>query len=357
VGTLISITMGAGGSGYANGWHYLAFSGGGGSGATGEFFVSGGVVQSVWLTNGGSGYTSAPTVSFPDPNGTGATASVAVGTGATFAGVANGSYTLDASATDYSPTTGTALTIPPCPTTGVAITLVPTKMSLTFGEASPCDQSTPLPGVTCTVTQTGFFGSCTTDGTGFCTVPGITPSVSTTITASLPPRFDDVSVTLGSGFPWGCDAPTGVVLTVNSGYVCIGTGHTACAYPVSKTLQLHDPYLGVTTTLTFNAGTNTWIGSNAVTFPGCAATACPTGGATITYEYTPIAPLTITCASATPPNSLCPGSGGAIPLRGRAISSSFTCPPSFLDALDVDFTFGDGPTIYCLTPTTLTVTE
>lgn len=41
----------------------LTFSGGGGSGAAGYATISGGVVQSVTITNGGSGYTTAPSVS------------------------------------------------------------------------------------------------------------------------------------------------------------------------------------------------------------------------------------------------------------------------------------------------------
>jgi hypothetical protein len=45
----------------------LSFSGGGGTGAAGYANVSGGVVQSVTITNGGTNYTSAPTVSISDP--------------------------------------------------------------------------------------------------------------------------------------------------------------------------------------------------------------------------------------------------------------------------------------------------
>lgn len=63
-----------GGSGYTDGTHSLAFSGGGGSGAAGTFNVSGGKVTSVTLTLGGSTYSSPPSVSFAAGGGTGAKA-------------------------------------------------------------------------------------------------------------------------------------------------------------------------------------------------------------------------------------------------------------------------------------------
>jgi hypothetical protein len=70
-GVVQFLTLVSGGSGFPTGTFALGFSGGGGSGATGTFTTSGGVVQSVLLTGGGSGYTGSPTVTFPIP-GTGA---------------------------------------------------------------------------------------------------------------------------------------------------------------------------------------------------------------------------------------------------------------------------------------------
>ena len=43
----------------------LTFSGGGGSGATGTYTVTGSVVTAISITTGGSGYSTAPTISFP----------------------------------------------------------------------------------------------------------------------------------------------------------------------------------------------------------------------------------------------------------------------------------------------------
>lgn len=71
----------SGGSGYANGTYGLTITGGSGSGAGGTFTVSDGVVQTVSLASGGSGYKSLPSISFAGAGGTGAAAvAVLVGT-------------------------------------------------------------------------------------------------------------------------------------------------------------------------------------------------------------------------------------------------------------------------------------
>ena len=71
--SVLNITVGSGGTGYTSA-PTVSFSGGGGSGATATAVISSGVVISVTVTNGGSGYTSAPTVSFSGGGGSGATA-------------------------------------------------------------------------------------------------------------------------------------------------------------------------------------------------------------------------------------------------------------------------------------------
>ena len=71
------------GSGYTNGTYPLGISGGGGSGCTGTFTISSGGLTSISITNAGTGYTSAPTLSFPGAGaGTGASATATLGTGA-----------------------------------------------------------------------------------------------------------------------------------------------------------------------------------------------------------------------------------------------------------------------------------
>jgi len=71
--TVASATINAGGTGYATA-PTVSFTGGGGSGAAGTATVSGGAVTSILITNAGSGYTSNPTIGFTGGGGSGATA-------------------------------------------------------------------------------------------------------------------------------------------------------------------------------------------------------------------------------------------------------------------------------------------
>lgn len=68
-----SIVVTAGGSGYTSA-PTVSFSGGGGSGAAGTAVVQNGIVVEVVITHPGSGYTSVPAVGFTGGGGTGATA-------------------------------------------------------------------------------------------------------------------------------------------------------------------------------------------------------------------------------------------------------------------------------------------
>lgn len=72
-GTLKSITVTDGGSGYTSA-PTVTISGGGGSGATATATVSGGAVTAVTITAAGTNFTSDPTVSFSGGGGSGATA-------------------------------------------------------------------------------------------------------------------------------------------------------------------------------------------------------------------------------------------------------------------------------------------
>lgn len=65
-----SINITNGGTGYSNSFA-VSFSGGGGSGAAGTAIAVGGVIQRVDMTAAGSGYTSAPTPSFAGGGGSG----------------------------------------------------------------------------------------------------------------------------------------------------------------------------------------------------------------------------------------------------------------------------------------------
>jgi len=69
------------GSGYTAGTYALGFSGGSGTGAAGTYTVDGTLtVVSTVITAGGSGYLSAPTVSFPSGGGTGAAGTAIINT-------------------------------------------------------------------------------------------------------------------------------------------------------------------------------------------------------------------------------------------------------------------------------------
>lgn len=70
-----SLVPGAGGT---NGTFDLAFSGGAGTGAAGKFVVTGGAITQIVLTTKGSGYTSAPAISFAASAGLAGASAVAV---------------------------------------------------------------------------------------------------------------------------------------------------------------------------------------------------------------------------------------------------------------------------------------
>lgn len=80
-GTITSITLTNGGTGYT-GTPTVSFSGGGGTGAAANAVVVGGVVTAIEITNVGSGYTSAPIVTISGGSGSGAVATATVGAGA-----------------------------------------------------------------------------------------------------------------------------------------------------------------------------------------------------------------------------------------------------------------------------------
>lgn len=73
---LLTLASGVAGSGYTDGTYSLVITHAAGSGAVATATVTAGAVSAVTLLQGGSGYTSAPTVALP--------AEAGEGTGATF---------------------------------------------------------------------------------------------------------------------------------------------------------------------------------------------------------------------------------------------------------------------------------
>ena len=120
-GSVSSITLGSGGTGYASA-PAVSITGGGGTGATATATVSGGVVTGFTVTAGGTGYTSVPTVT--------------VATSATTTGALNLSGTEGGAA---GPTTTTVITgsTSAVYTTGVedafTVTVTPTSGSVSGG--------------------------------------------------------------------------------------------------------------------------------------------------------------------------------------------------------------------------------
>lgn len=90
-----------GGSGYTSA-PAVSFSGGGGTGAAATAIVANGRVTGITITNAGSGYTSAPTVAFSGGGGTGAAAT------AVLSGAIIGSLSLTGSAVLSSSTLNTS---------------------------------------------------------------------------------------------------------------------------------------------------------------------------------------------------------------------------------------------------------
>ena len=75
---VISTNISNGGTGYSSA-PTVGFSGGGGTGAAATAIVEGGIVTGITITNPGSGYTSAPTIAFTGGAGSGAVATAVVG--------------------------------------------------------------------------------------------------------------------------------------------------------------------------------------------------------------------------------------------------------------------------------------
>ena len=83
-----AVTVDNPGSGYTSPPD-VTFSGGGGSGAAGTAVLESGGVASVSITNGGSGYASAPSISFSGGGGSGAAATAALSSGVYAVGMTN----------------------------------------------------------------------------------------------------------------------------------------------------------------------------------------------------------------------------------------------------------------------------
>lgn len=229
---VVSVSVGAGGSGYTSAPD-VVFSGGGATTQATGTAVLDKQVASIAVTNGGSGYTSAPTVGFTGGSGTGATATATLAASGSIKSV-----TVGGSGIGY--TNGDTVTFTGGGGTGAAATLVTssgnvTSVTITNGGSG----YTSAPTVTITSgtgtgnTFTAVVGKAvasiavTGGGTGFTSAPTVTFSggngTGAAATATMSNRDAVLSVTVNTPGVGYTGNPT--VTFENGG----GTGATATA--------------------------------------------------------------------------------------------------------------------------------
>jgi len=238
-GPLSSVDLTSGGTGYTSA-PAVSFSGGGGSGAAATATLAPRAVSSLAVGNGGSGYLTTPSVSISGGGGSGAAATATLGTRkvASIQVSANGSNYTSTPAVALSGGGGTGATAMAVVSNrrvtsvlvtngGSGYTSLPT-VTITGGGGSGA-RGTPVLGGAAVVSL-----SVTVGGTGFSTPPTITISGGSgsgaTATATLTPAtVGGVNLTLlGDGYT---SAPT---VTFTGGG---GTGASAAAHGLTMTLQ------------------------------------------------------------------------------------------------------------------------
>lgn len=359
--SVLSLTLVNGGVDYTDNVNLpLEFTGTVGSGAAGLYDVVGGSITNVRLTAGGTGYTTAPTVSFPDAGpGSGANVAATVGSTCcvpiTSAGT-TGQYTVEVAASGYQDavTSLGAVSCSGSSTTNVAVTMKPSLPSLSITAKSACGTELPFPGVLITVDG---VGSATYDGTN--PVVFHVPAGTYTVTWSKD-RFNTETQSVAVSAPCGSDATA--TLTAASGYHCNGP----CVDPLKDTVVMSDPVFGTCALTWMASGSSTpfgspssgWYGNSAgVDIAACPPT-CPTDSPGAVAYYHLLGTDINTLVGLDPPNVNCWGPGpsyiGQANLRG-----DYVCPPSVLITGDIGSppTHTDCNTPYGTLPVTLTITE
>lgn len=211
-GTVHSVTLGAGGSGYSIA-PAVSFTGGGGSGAAAVATVSGGVITAITMTNPGSGYTSTPTVVITaNGSGSGATAAAVLGQGIIYTAGVSGTVAIQVQVTrEFSSE------IPPCVVSSTENVSIDPAPAVT---ADPVDL-TVCPNTLATFTVTASNATAyqwqvsTNGGVSFGDVTGATASTyAFTATLADTGKYYRVIVSRGPG----CTATSApALLTVNCG--------------------------------------------------------------------------------------------------------------------------------------------
>jgi hypothetical protein len=353
--TSLSIT--SGGSGYTSA-PTVTITGGGGSGAVATALISFGAVTGFNLVDPGSGYTPTPTVTITGGGGTGATATAGTGpiccVPITSSGTA-GQYTVDLSATGYATGTATFGTVNCTGTSRTSIiqNLDPTVQSASVDVSSACSGLSPgspvnysiwgVNGVTVNAQQSGTtVRTCTTSGTiqnGRCTITGLTVGASYDFVASFPPRFSGSNTYTIPSID-KCANGAELQLIVASGYHCIRSG-CGCPLPAADTLTFTDSDHG-NVSLPWGLGdplfsSNTWYGFKTVTI----------GGVSRTVVWVYLQPNGAGCNSPSPNQSLMQIgvnnlAGPGYVLLESANQTALTCPDAFV----ASFSGGGGSIVH-----------
>jgi len=388
-GTVNSVSVGAGGTGYVTA-PAISFSGGGGTGAAATATVLGGAVTAITITNPGSGYTSAPTVTIGGP-GTGATAAAVLGTGIIYTAGTVSPITVSVTITEDTcsstpstnvTVTGPVITVQPqdvtiCNTpSNVSFSVTATGTGLTYqwqrnsgsgwnNETTLCSGTTS----TCSFSENGTHGgnqfrviitgsSCSVTSNAATLTISCNPDLQFTADSGTPnPVYAGQNITYTQQFTNISTQNTtgGAVTTVvwqpvptNTSFVSMNVGSGANGFTCGNTTN------GVTS-IALNAGGTGYATAPAISFSGgggsgAAATATVSGGVvtaiTITNPgsgYTSAPTVTIggpgTGASATA------STGAAVTCTTTSITLANTTSPTFTLVVKVDPSTADGTTI------------
>ncbi len=332
-GTVTSVNLSTLGSGYTSA-PTVSFTGGGGTGAAGTAVIAGGAVVAIHITNPGTGYSTAPAVSLSGGGGSGATAtSVMTGTVSSVTFGTAGTGYISAPSVVFTGGAGG---------NGAAATISPTGSVTAFAITSGGSGYTSAPSVA--VSAPGGGG---TTATGSATVSlGVT---TLTVTGAGSGYSTTPTVTIAA--PGGTGATATATATLNSGISAINITAGGTGYSATPTVAITGGGgSGATASATVAGGAITSI---TVTANGTGYTSTPTvtitdttgTGATATATFGTISALTITSAgsgyaSAPAVTIAAPGGGGAQATATSAISGTVTT-----------ITVGTGGTNYSSSPT------
>ncbi len=340
-GALSSIIITNGGSGYTSA-PTVAITGGGGTGATATAVISGGVITSLTLSNGGSGYTSAPTIALTSGGGSGGAATAVLATRAV------SSIAVSAAGSGYTAVPTVALTGGGgSGGTATAVLTATTVGSINLTNAGSGYTSAPTVALTggggtgATATATVVGGtvtglSLTNAGSGYTSAPTLSFSGGSggsgaTATAALTgTSIASIAVTAaGSGYT---SAPT-VALTGGGGTGAAGTAVLAGAAVTSLTLTNAGNSYTNTPAVGFSGGSGTGAVATAGMSSGVGGLSITAGGSGYSGNFT----ISFSGGGGSGASAFAYVSGGAV-IGYTILSEGFT----YTSAPTPDFSAGSG---------------